>query len=302
MTIRSWLHGVMRGQVQRRPRLGRLVRSLAQHSAPGSVVVLEYSVHPRPRWPQGQPHPALHRILTEQRDVYQRRLESFLPFGDALGRIALEEATAGPTQPFWRNHWMPALDAAALYCFIAQHKPRRIIEVGSGNSTKFARRAIADHRLDTELISIDPHPRAEIDRLCDRVIREPLEDIDLALFDALDQDDILFVDSSHRALMNSDVTAAFLDVFPRLRKGVLVQVHDIALPFDYPPNWANYFFSEQYLLAAYLLGGNARFEVLLPNAFICADAELHGALAPLREQENLRDLAFHGMSFWLRTV
>jgi hypothetical protein len=145
-----------------------------------------------------------------------------------------------------------------LYSLLAQHNPRHYVEVGSGNSTKFARRAIRDHGLQTRITSIDPFPRAEIDSICDRVIREPVEHVALDTFDMLQPGDILFIDSSHRTFMNSDVTALSLDVLPRLPAGVIVEVHDITLPGDYPPQWTGRYYSEQYLLAAYLLGPRQR--------------------------------------------
>ena len=72
---------------------------------------------------------------------------------------------------------MPPFDGAALYGLVAETSPRRYIEVGSGNSTLFVRQAIRDHRLPTEIVSIDPQPRAEIDRVCDRIVRCPLEQV-----------------------------------------------------------------------------------------------------------------------------
>ena len=152
-------------------------------------------------------------------------------------------APSNPLDPRWSNGWFQGLDALALYCFIADGRPRRYIEVGSGNSTKFARRAIVDHSLDTTITSIDPEPRAEIDDLCDRVVRSPLEDVDLSVFSALDEGDIVFIDASHQCLQNNDVTTFFLDVLPQLSAGVLVQLHDIFLPWDYPPQMADRLYS-----------------------------------------------------------
>ena len=120
-----------------------------------------------------------------------------------------------------------------------------------------------------------------IEGICDRLIVEPLECVDLTLFDQLGPGDILFVDNSHRVLMNSDATVVFLDILPRLKPGVIVEIHDIALPFDYPPAWADRFYSEQYVLAAYLLADGCRFDVLLPNAFISLDPDLNRILDPL---------------------
>jgi hypothetical protein len=110
--------------------------------------------------------------------------------------------------------WFIELDAVALYGFIATRKPRRYVEIGSGTSTKFARRAVTDHSPRTEIISIDPDPRSEIDALCDDVMRMPLEDVPADFFAGLCADDILFFDGSHRAFQNSDVTVFFCGRLP----------------------------------------------------------------------------------------
>ena len=89
----------------------------------------------------------------------------------------------------------------------------------------------------------------EVDGLCDEVIRAPLEECDLAVFSRVRPGDVVFFDGSHRAFTNSDVTTFFLDVLPELPAGVLVHLHDICLPDDYPPYLDDSFYSEQYLLA-----------------------------------------------------
>ena len=106
------------------------------------------------------------------------------------------------TEPAFLNSFLPGLDCVALYCLLAEPRPRLYLEVGSGNSTKFARFSIAANKLDTKIISIDPYPRAEIDGLCDEVIRCPVEEADLSLFDRLESNDVAFIDNSHRCFMN----------------------------------------------------------------------------------------------------
>jgi hypothetical protein len=142
-----------------------------------------------------------------------------------------------------------------------------------------------------------------VDALCDTVLRHPLQDLtDTAVFDQLEPGDIFFVDCSHVCLTNSDVAVAFLEIMPRLRPGVLVQVHDILLPYDYPPQWGERYYSEQYLLAFALLEGSAGFEVVLPNAYVSGDPELSRALAPLWIHPAMAGVdGGGGMSFWLRT-
>lgn len=276
---------------------------MARAANPEIVVVLDYPVTPRQRWTLDKPHPILYNILNEGRETYKDVLESFLSIEKSL--TSVDKSPTGSEsdkQPYWANEWIPPLDAASLYSFIATRRPKTYMEVGSGNSTKFARKAIEDLGLDTKIISIDPEPRAEIDDLCDQIIRKPIEDVDLPIFEILGEDDILFVDSSHRSFMNSDVTALFIDVLPRLRSGVLVQIHDILLPYDYPSDWAGRWYSEQYLLAALLLARGRAFETILPNMFISHDEELRSILAPLWKRTKMEINEIFGYSFWLKTL
>ena len=178
--------------------------------------------------------------------------------------------------------------------------PENYFEIGSGNSTKFARQAIKDHSLKTKITSFDPYPRAEIDLICDEIFRNPVEEIDISLFDKLEEGDILFVDNSHYILMNSDVTTVFLDILPNLNKGVLVEFHDIYLPLDYPPETSQSYNSEQYLLAAYLLANGNKFEIIFPSAFISIDPELNKILSPLWEDPRIKGIEKHGGSFWIK--
>lgn len=149
------------------------------------------------------------------------------------------------------------------------------------------------------MTSIDPYPRAEIDQLCDEVIRQPIEDIDVGLFEVLDAGDILFVDNSHRVFTNSDVTTIFLDILPILKKGVLVQFHDIFLPFDYPEEWSKRYYSEQYILGAYLLGGGKDIDILLPNFYISNKPQLHRILSQFWDDPSSEIIETHGGSFWI---
>lgn len=284
------------------PRCSRAVKKIARAISPETVIVLDYPVRPRQRWTTDTPHPGLYDIINRRRDAYQVALESFLVFKDRLSTIpASKPQDDFSLTPHWDNGWIPPLDAISLYGFIATRRPSIYMEVGSGNSTKFARRAIDDFGLDTRIISIDPEPRAEIDKLCTHVIRQPIEEIDLSFFDQLSENDIFFVDNSHRSFMNSDVTAVLLDVIPRLKPDVLVQVHDILLPYDYPPDWTERWYSEQYLLAASLLAQGETLEILLPNAFISHDSELMDILSPALDRMNLGGTNIFGYSFWLKT-
>jgi predicted O-methyltransferase YrrM len=264
-------------------------------------IFLDYPVYPEPRWGYGKPvHPQIQAILERGRARYAETLRSFLPLENSLLAIPLNDEP-NSTEPCWLNRWLPGgLDTLALYGMLATNRPKQYLEVGSGYSTRLARRAIRDQRLATTITSIDPQPRAEIDKLCDRVIRQSLQQVDLAVFDELEPGDIVFFDGSHRASMNSDVTVFFLEALPRLLPGVLVHLHDIALPADYPPEWRDWYYSEQYLLAVSLLAEHPNFDVVLPNAFVAADAELSAIVEPIWRQPRMKQVPRQGMSFWLR--
>jgi predicted O-methyltransferase YrrM len=264
-------------------------------------IELDYPIRPRPRWGYGAPsHPGIKAVLDRSRDRYRENLQAIVGLREPLAAIPTT-GTDDPAQPAWVNGFLPGLDAAALYTFLTRSDPALYLEVGSGNSTKFARRAIKDQGLRTRLVSIDPEPRAEVDALCDEVVRAPAEDVDLSVFDELGEGDVLFIDNSHRSLQNSDATVMFLEVLPRLAPGVLVEIHDITLPDDYPREWLDRFYSEQYLLAAWLLADGDRFDVELPNHYVSTDDELASVVLPLWDGPTFEGVERHGGSFWLRT-
>ena len=281
----------------------RLGRRLARGAEPTRHVVLDYPIRPEPRWGWGKPpHPRLHEIVSRSRDAARTTLERVLAYRDDLVRIP-RDADPDSGEPAWRNVWLPGLDAASLYGIVRAQAPRRYLEIGSGVSTAFARRAIRDGGLATKITSIDPSPRRAIDALCDEVVRRPLEDVALETFDALEPGDVLFVDSSHHAFMNSDATVVFLEVLPRLRPGVWVQIHDVFLPYDYPAEtWPTFrFYSEQYLLAAMLLANPDAIEIVLPCAFVSEDPELSRVLDPLWSAMPMEGVHRTGGSFWFVT-
>ena len=157
-----------------------------------------------------------------------------------------------------------------------------------------------DNNLQTEIISIDPMPRAEIDQLADRIIRKPFEDVSYDEILNLEENDILFIDNSHRILPNSDSMVFFMEILPKLKKGVIVHVHDIYLPYDYPQFMCDRFYSEQYGLAMFIMANPEKYNVILPNYFIYEDKELSKQIAPMWNHENLKDVEQHGGSFWIQ--
>jgi hypothetical protein len=187
--------------------------------------------------------------------------------------IPISLSDGAPLAPAWVGGAICAFDSLALYAMVQKYAPKTYFEIGSGMTTCFARQAIKDAGLKTRIISIDPEPRREVDAICDEVIRDGLETCDLTAFDRLEAGDILFFDGSHRSFMNSDVTVFFIDVLPRLKPGVIVHVHDILLPWDYPESFKYWYWNEQYLLAVYLMCSREKLLPLLPTTWVCRSAE-----------------------------
>lgn len=265
------------------------------------TLFLEYKVQFKPRHGHGlPPHDHLNFIINANRDDYAGWLRRMLQYKPQLQAIQKADKVQDPSQPGWNNGFLPGLDIAALYTLLAELKPGRYVEIGSGNSTKVAHKVKKDLGLDMEIISIDPFPRAEIDHLADKVIRTPFEQLDNTFLKELKENDVLFVDNSHRVFPNSDATVFFMEVLPELKKGVVVHVHDIYIPYDYPQFMCDRFYSEQYVLAAFLLANPHHYVPMLPNYFISEDPELSAIIDDLWEHPNLEAVERHGGSFWLK--
>jgi hypothetical protein len=160
-------------------------------------------------------------------------------------------------------------DAEALYSMIRHFKPRRIVEIGCGQSTLVAHFAIEDAvsedpNYHCRQICFEPFENPWLDDLDVEVVRERIERSDIELFRSLSAGDIVFIDSSHVQRPMGDVEFEFLHILPILPKGVIVHVHDIFSPRDYPTKWLNEdrrLWTEQYLLEAFL-SFNDEFEIL----------------------------------------
>ena len=270
----------------------------------GSLLVVDepYPIRPTQRWGYGKPpHAGLVRIFMEQQDNYAAFLADIAAQSRQFEIIA-RDLPEDDLEPRWNNGWLPALDGMSIYTALATRNPRRFIEVGSGNSTKFAAKAIRDLDLRTRIFSIDPSPRSGIDQLCHRTLRVSLESLDLSFFDHVTAEDIVFVDCSHRALQNSDVTAFFLDVLPMLPAGTWIGIHDICLPVDYPPGWEKRYYSEQYLLACILLFSRGAFRTLLPSMYLSITPALLAPVAHLGEMPELKGRPLAGSIFWMEKL
>ncbi|WP_374467212.1 class I SAM-dependent methyltransferase [Ferrovibrio sp.] len=186
--------------------------------------------------------------------VFQNLLDEADRHTEVFGRIVAERK-AGGTGPRFDQSWFPTLDAVAAYTLVRRLKPARIVEVGSGHSTRFMSRAVADAGLDTAITAIDPQPRATLAGLPIRFMPEVAQTADPAVFAVLQPGDILFIDSSHILMPGTDVDWLFSRVLPQLAAGVIVHIHDIFLPDDYPQSWAWRGYNEQQAVVPLLIGG-----------------------------------------------
>jgi hypothetical protein len=267
-------------------------RILVKNKTP---LFFEYEYDYKRRWPHEAPNRFLQDILSAQNNTYTENLNEMAAMGDLFKSI--ERKGPDPLKPRWVNGFMPALDGMSL-CWATQKCHRQFVEIGSGNSTLFVHAAKTFLKKQIEITSIDPMPRRGIDGLCDHLYRQPLEDLDLKLFEKLEAGDVVFVDNSHRSFMNSDVTVFMLDVLPRLKPGVMVGIHDVFLPYDYPAEWSHRLYNEQYLLASMLLANPDYFDIQLATYWMSVQ-KMH--IAPLQEVWNAigPDLADrYSGSFW----
>lgn len=193
-------------------------------------------------------------------------------------------------------------DAEIYYSLIRHFRPRRIVEIGSGQSTLMALKAIAANRADDaayacDVTCIEPYEMPWLEQVGVNVVRERVETVSLDRFAALGAGDMLFIDSSHVIRPYGDVLREFHEILPSLAPGVLVHVHDIFTPRDYPESWLRVqrrLWNEQYLLEAFL-AFNPRFEV------ICAANWLkHNHWEALSRACPVMTQAHEPGAFWMR--
>jgi predicted O-methyltransferase YrrM len=199
-------------------------------------------------------YPAIEAAFRDAEPAFTQVLDDIDTHGERLSGF-----NGPPPEPRWGQSWFPRLDGAAAYALVRRHKPKQIVEVGSGHSTRMLARAALDVVPDaggsTQITCIDPAPRAALKGLGIDWRERVLGDADLALFEALRPGDIAFFDSSHILWPGTDVDMMLNRILPLLAPGVLVHIHDILLPDPYPATWEWRGYTEQNGLAGWLLGG-----------------------------------------------
>lgn len=262
-------------------------------------VFLEYHVDTKPRHGHGKPpHPQLESEIAKHKAVYKGFLTKSLQYKKELQYIQKEDEKTDKIAPGWNSGYVPGLDIVVLYTLVSSLKPKKYIEIGSGTTTKVVHKARKDQNLPIEITCIDPMPRQEISKIADKIIEQPCEKVDLQFILDLEAGDILFIDNSHRILPNSDSMVFYLELLPFLKKGVIVQVHDIYIPYDYPQFICDRFYSEQYGLAINLLANPKRYVPIMPNYYISEQEDLASTIEDLWKHPNLENVEKHGGSFW----
>jgi len=223
-----------------------------------------------------KPRPAAHRL-----QPVEQRFEAARPAIDALlTRLApaMEQARRS-LGALTANRFFSGGDAEAAYAMIKDLRPKRVIEIGSGNSTHIMRHAARDAGLELHITCIDPVPRREIESVADNVLRRSVLETEPAeLAAGLEAGDVLFIDGSHYAFNGTDAPFLLLEVLPL----VVVHIHDIMLPYEYDALFSERNYNEQYLVAGLLLGGS-NWEPLLPVYWLSRAGRMaHGASLWLR--------------------
>lgn len=174
------------------------------------------------------------------------------------------------------NTSIESVDAEILHAMVRSFKPRHFVEIGSGFSTLVAAEAMTMNHAEgvqAKLTAIEPYPPQFLRRplvFPIDLIERKVQDVPLGLFQSLSSRDILFIDSSHVCKIGSDVHYEFFEILPNLASGVVVHVHDIFLPHEYPKQWVkdwHRYWNEQYLLQAFL-AFNSEFEVLWSGSWM----------------------------------
>ena len=207
----------------------------------------------------------IHKWFSEDKvKAFSDTLELVSAFNKDLKKIDYQSRSKN--KPRWHQDWFPGLDAAVAYSFVRSKKPKNILEIGSGHSTRFILKAIKDGNLDTSLTCVDPAPRASFFSEKINFFEKTIQSVDLKQLPELSKGDFLIIDSSHIAVSGSDVDIIVNQILPNLPKGVFVHFHDIFFPDHYPPAWQWREYNEQLVISALLFGG--RFEPVFSSHFV----------------------------------
>jgi len=243
--------------------LGNLPQTRDAMVNAGCVPVRDHYYDPQIRFPTYDDETERDLPGIDLNESGQRRFLEKLVYAHELAGIPLDGQSTDYFHFGGSNNQFGPGDAEIWYQVVRALKPRRIVEIGSGWSTKLAHQACEKNMRDgappCSHTCIEPYEDRGLRRMGIHLVRERVEDMDLKLFDSLAAGDILFIDSTHIIRPHGDVTREYLQILPRLKPGVVVHVHDIFTPRNYPRRWIVdelRFWNEQYLLEAFLTGND----------------------------------------------
>jgi predicted O-methyltransferase YrrM len=209
-------------------------------------------------------------IIRDQNNEYQ---DITIKYVEEFASLKNKIAPDGRPIYIRKNGFYEYWDSLILYSTVRKYRPRTVIEIGSGYSTRVLSAALSDCEIDSinkdlSHICIEPFEKPWLERFSSITLhRKKIEDIDIELFRHLEKGDLLFIDSSHIIKSETDIHILFRDIFPELKSGVIIHVHDIFLPFDYPDDWTENrgrFWNEQYILEI-ILQNSDRYEIIHPS-------------------------------------
>jgi len=224
------------------------------------------------------------------------------PLARFAGECDWPEQPAGAGRYYSQNGMFGYSSAVLLHCVLRSYASRRVIEVGGGYSSLISMAALRLNGPGGTFTCVEPYPSAWLAQAIassgGKLVREPVQTLGPELFGELQAGDLLFIDSSHVSKLASDVNHLYLSVLPTLRPGVLVHVHDIYIPYEYPREHFfssnQQFWNEQYLLQA-LLSANPALEVLVPAYYLQSDRvpEFKAAFPGWDPQRHRRSSSFY---------
>jgi hypothetical protein len=225
-------------------------------------------------------------------------------FSEELKRFNLEKLE--DTDYYYNNSMYSSGDSEYLYSIIRIFKPRTILEIGSGNSTLMAINALQENRKDDNEykcrhICIEPYEQPWLEKVDVELKRIKVEELEPSFFNILEENDILFIDSSHVIRPQGDVLFEILEILPILKSGVIIHFHDIFTPKDYLDEWIyqdKKLWNEQYLLEAFL-SFNKDFEIIGAVNFLSHHfREVFESKCPVFKSQLGREPG----AFWIRKI
>lgn len=211
--------------------------------------------------------PEKYTALEAMFDAARPRFEDILKAAEGYVGGLTDFARSPQPCPRWRQAWFPRLDALAAYTIIRTLKPRHVVEIGAGHSTRFIGLAAIDEGAGTRIEAIDPFPRADFDHYASVTQhRTFLHEVPGDFWDIIGPGDVVSLDGSHILMPGTDVDLFLGDILPRVAGRAILHIHDICLPDPYPDEWAWRGYNEQTAVAGLI--GSGAFDILWSSRYV----------------------------------